>query len=159
MKAFGYSVALVVFIADQLSKYWVTYVLDLRTLGSVQLLPVFNLTWVENTGVSTGLFRAETDKMRWLLVAATLAIALAVAVWIAREKNRWDVFALGLVLGGALGNIVDRARYGYVVDFFHAYWRDHHFYVFNVADAAISCGVLVLLARALWARDAQPVKE
>ncbi|MGL4541886.1 MAG: signal peptidase II, partial [Polymorphobacter sp.] len=148
-----------VFIADQLSKYWVTYVLDLRALGSVPVLPVFNLTWVENTGVSTGLFRAETAGMRWLLVAATLAIAVAVAVWIAREKNRWDVFALGLVLGGALGNIVDRARFGYVVDFFHFFWRDHHFYVFNVADAAISCGVMVLLVRALLVRDEQPAKE
>jgi len=159
MKLLGYSVALAVFLLDQASKYWVTYVLDLRSLGSVALLPVFNLTWVENTGVSTGLFRAESSMMRWGLVAATLAIALAVAVWIAREKNRWDVLALGLVLGGALGNIVDRARYGYVVDFFHAYWRDHHFYVFNVADAAISAGVMVLLVRALWVRDAQPVKE
>ena len=159
MKAYGYSVAAVVFILDQLSKYWVTTVIDLRTRGSIELLPVFNLTWVENTGVSTGLLRAETEPMRWALVAATLAIALAVAVWIAREKNRWDIIALGLVLGGALGNIVDRARFGYVVDFFHFYWRDHHFYVFNVADAAISCGVMVLLVRALWARDGQPVKE
>ena len=154
MKAFGYSVAAVVFVLDQLSKYWVTYVLDLRTLGSVQLLPVFNLTWVENTGVSTGLFRAETDKMRWLLVAATLAIALAVAVWIAREKNRWDVFALGLVLGGALGNIFDRATRGYVIDYADLHFGDFRpFLIFNIADAAITIGVLIILARSLLSRE------
>ncbi len=145
----GYAIAALVFALDQLSKYWVTQVLDLRARGVVELLPVFNLTWVENTGVSMGLFRAEGSLGRWLLVAVTLAIAAGVAVWIARETNRIDTAALGLVLGGALGNIVDRVRYGYVVDFFHAFWRDHHFYVFNVADAAITVGVILLLLRAL----------
>ena len=153
MKALGYSVAAVVFILDQLTKYWVTYVLDLRARGSVPVLPVFNLTWVENTGVSTGLLRAETEPMRWALVVATLAIALAVAVWIAREKNRWDIIALGLVLGGALGNIVDRIRFGYVVDFVHLHAGPWSFYVFNVADAAITIGVVILLVRALIGRS------
>lgn len=159
MKRLGYGLAGLVLLLDQLSKYWVTHVLDLRALGSVQILPVFNLTWVENTGVSTGLLRAEGDTARWLLVAATSAIALAVAVWIARERNRWDGVALGLVLGGALGNIIDRARFGYVVDFLHAHWHEHDFYVFNVADAAISMGVILLLLRALGSRDAKAVQE
>lgn len=150
----GYTVALLVFAVDQLSKYWVTAILDLRLRGVVEFLPVFNLTWVENTGVSMGLFRAEGDLGRWLLVLVTLAIAGGVAVWIARERNRLDVVALGLVLGGALGNIVDRVRYGYVVDFFHVFWRDHHFYVFNVADAAITVGVILLLLRAVLAPQA-----
>lgn len=147
----GYTIAALVFLVDQLSKYWVTAILELRERGVVEFLPVFNLTWVENTGVSMGLFRAEGDLGRWLLVGVTLAIAVGVAVWIARETNRVDTAALGLVLGGALGNIVDRVRYGYVVDFFHAFWRDHHFYVFNVADAAITIGVILLLQRALFA--------
>jgi signal peptidase II len=159
MKRLGYSIAAAVFVLDQLVKYWVTHILDLRSIGTLEILPVFNLTWVENTGVSTGLLRADNDMMRWGLVAATLAIAAAVAVWIARERNAWDVTALGLVLGGALGNIVDRARFGYVVDFLHVFWRDHHFYVFNVADAAISVGVILLLARALWSRDGAKVQE
>jgi len=151
MKRLGYSIALLVFLADQLSKYWVTAVLDLRTRGFIEVLPVFQLTWVGNTGVSMGLLRADGDTGRWLLVAATLAIAGGVAWWIAREANRTDVAALGLVLGGALGNIVDRVRYGYVVDFLHAFWHDHHFYIFNVADAAITVGVILLLLRALTA--------
>ena len=149
MKRLGYSIAALVFVLDQLAKYWVTSVLDLRTRGYIELLPVFNLTWVENRGVSMGLLRADGEVERWLLVAVTLAIAVAVAWWIAREASRVDVTALGLVLGGALGNIVDRVRYGYVVDFFHAFWRDHHFYVFNVADAAITVGVTILLLRAV----------
>ncbi|MBV8972203.1 MAG: signal peptidase II [Sphingomonadaceae bacterium] len=153
----GYSVAAGVFVLDQLVKYWVTAVLDLRTRGVVPLVPSFDLTWVENTGVSMGLLRADGVIGRWLLVAATLAIAVGVAVWIARETNRVDQVALGLVLGGALGNIVDRVRFGYVVDFFHAFWRDHHFYVFNVADAAITVGVILLLLRSVLAPAAKPV--
>lgn len=160
MTRLGFGLALLVFLADQASKYWVTHVLDLRSRGSVPVLPVFSLTWVENTGVSMGLFRADSDGGRWALVAATAAIALGVTVWILRERSRWDVVALGLVLGGALGNIVDRVRFGYVVDFLHFFWEGHHFYVFNVADAAISVGVAMLLAGALFARDTrQPVQE
>ncbi len=151
MKRLGYSIALLVFVLDQLSKYWVTAILDLRTRGYVELLPVFNLTWVENRGVSMGLFRAAGDAERWLLVGVTLAIAVGVAWWIAREASRTDVAALGMVLGGALGNIVDRARYGYVVDFLDAFWHSHHFYIFNVADAAITVGVMILLLRAVLA--------
>ncbi len=153
----GYVIALAVFLLDQLSKYWVTAVLDLRTRGVVGVIPGFDLTWVENTGVSMNLLRADSAAGRWLLVAATLAIAVGVAVWIARESNRIDTLALGLVLGGALGNIVDRVRYGYVVDFLHAWWHDHHFYVFNVADAAITIGVALLLLRSLLAPAAKSV--
>ncbi|UAJ10336.1 signal peptidase II [Polymorphobacter megasporae] len=158
MRRLGYAIAVLVFVLDQLAKYWVTAVLDLRDRGVVPLVRGFDLTWVENTGVSMGLFRADGDLGRWLLVGVTLAIAAGVAVWIAREASRPDTIALGLVLGGALGNIVDRVRYGYVVDFFHAYWHDHHFYVFNVADAAITVGVILLLVRAaLVPQPAKPV--
>lgn len=156
MKRLGYLIAALVFVVDQLVKYWVTAVIDLRTKGVVPLVPGFDLTWVENTGVSMGLLRAEGPAGRWLLIAVTLAIAIGVAVWIAREANRRDIAALGLVLGGALGNIVDRVRFGYVVDFFDAYWHDRHFYVFNVADAAITIGVTLLLVRSVFA--SQPAK-
>jgi len=158
VKHLGYTIAVAVFVLDQFAKYWVTAVLDLRTRGVIGLFPGFDLTWVENTGVSMNLFRADGDAGRWLLVGVTLAIAAGVAVWIARETNRLDTIALGLVLGGALGNIIDRVRLGYVVDFLHVYWRDHHFYVFNVADAAITVGVILLLVRAAIApQPAKPV--
>lgn len=145
----GYALAALVFIADQISKWWILDVVRLQEIGSLDLLPFFRLTFVGNVGVSMGLFGAGSDLQRWLLVAVTGVIAAAVAVWIAREKNRWDVAALGLVLGGAIGNILDRARFGYVVDFLHVFWREWSFWVFNIADAAISIGVLMLLARAL----------
>lgn len=145
----GYGLAALVFLLDQLSKWWILSVVRLQDIGFVDVLPVFRLTFVSNVGVSMGLFSASSNTQRWLLVAITSAIAIAVAVWITREKSRWDVAALGLVLGGAIGNILDRARFGYVVDFLHVFWRDWSFWVFNIADAAITIGVLMLLLRAL----------
>ncbi len=151
MKTLGYGLAAIVFILDQLSKYWIVNIVHLPERGFIDILPVFRLTFVGNVGVSMGLLQANSDLARWGLVGATALIAVLVALWIAREKQRPDVLALGLVLGGALGNIVDRVRFGYVVDFLHFFWHDHNFWVFNVADAAISVGVLLLLARALLA--------
>ena len=151
MKRLGFGIAAVVFLLDQLTKYWIINVVQLVERGSIEVLPFFRLTYVGNIGVSMGLFNAYTAVGRWFLVAVTGAIAAAVAVWIAREKARADVIALGLILGGALGNIVDRVRFGYVVDFLHFFWGEHSFWVFNVADAAISTGVLLLLSRALMA--------
>ncbi len=153
----GYLVAAVVFGLDQAVKYWVTTVLGLKAGRIVAVVPGFDLAWVGNPGVSMSLLRADTELQKWLLVAATLAIAAGVAWWIARESNRLDGFALGLVLGGALGNIIDRVRYGYVVDFIDLHWHSHHFYVFNVADAAISIGVALLLLRSLLAPAAKSV--
>ena len=152
MKRLGFGIAALVFLLDQLAKYWILAVVRLPERGYIDVLPVFRLTYVENIGVSMGLFNAYTAVGRWFLVVVTGGIAAAVAVWIAREKARADVIALGLILGGALGNIVDRVRFGYVVDFLHFFWGEHSFWVFNVADAAISTGVLLLLSRALGAQ-------
>jgi signal peptidase II len=150
MKMLGYTIALLVFLIDQATKYWIVNIVRLPEVGSIDVLPFFRLTFVGNVGVSMGMFTAQSDAGRWLLVAVTATIAAVVAVWIAREKQRVDIVALGLVLGGALGNIVDRIRFGYVVDFLHFFWGDKSFWVFNVADAAITGGVLLLLVRALF---------
>jgi signal peptidase II len=153
----GYVVALLVFAADQLSKWIVAGPLDLQAVRQIVLLPVFNLSWTENYGISLGLFNAESDTGRWILVAVTSAIALGVAVWIGREKQRGDQIALGMVLGGALGNILDRVRFGYVVDFADLHFGGFRpFLVFNVADAAISIGVVILLLRAFLLRNERP---
>lgn len=151
MKTLGFGVAFAVFVLDQLSKYWILAIVRLPERGYIDVLPVFRLTYVENVGVSMGLFRANSDLERWFLVAVTAMIALAVALWIVRERARGDVLALGLVLGGAIGNIVDRIRFGHVVDFLHFFVGTRNFWVFNVADAAITAGVLLLLYRALVA--------
>lgn len=150
----GITAAATIFILDQLIKYIVVYPLALESRQVIDLLPFFDLNFVRNYGVSMGFFRADSNIMRWVLVGVTAAIAVFVGLWMWREKARDDVVGLGLVLGGALGNIVDRVRFGYVVDFadFHiGSWRP--FLIFNLADAAITIGVLILLARALLLRD------
>lgn len=154
----GFAAAIALFVADQAAKYGITDILRLDDLTNAHYVaPFFNLRFVANRGVSLGLLHADTDTMRWLLVAMTGAIALGVLAWMLRERGRADQVALGLVLGGASGNILDRIRLGYVVDFadlhFDTPWGVWQpFLVFNVADAAITIGVLVLFARALLVR-------
>jgi signal peptidase II len=156
-RTFGFSVALAVFALDQLAKWLVSGPLNLQAVGQIYILPFFNLTWTENNGISLGLFNAETEIGRWMLVAVTSAIAIGVAVWIGREKHRWDQAALGMILGGALGNILDRARHGFVVDFADLHFGAFRpFLVFNVGDAAISIGVVILLVRAFLMRSEEP---
>ena len=153
-RTLAYGLAVAIFALDQLTKWIVTVPLQLQAKAQIVLLPIFNLTWVENNGISLGLLNATTPTGRWLLVALTAAIAIAVAVWITREEKRGDQLALGLVLGGALGNIVDRTRHGYVVDFADLHFGAFRpFLVFNVADAAISIGVVILLLRAFLFRN------
>ena len=154
----GFAVAVVVFALDQLMKWVVTGPLGINQVGDqLVLLPIFNFTYTQNQGISLGLFNAQTDVGRWMLVGVTTAIAIAVAVWIGREKNRIDQIALGMVLGGALGNILDRVRHGYVVDFADLHFGDFRpFLVFNVGDAAISIAVVILLLRAFLTRKERP---
>jgi signal peptidase II len=151
-RTIGLITAAFIFAADQFAKYMVTVPFDLKARGQIEILPFFNLTWVENYGVSMGFLTADTEFGKWLLIALTGAIAVGVLVWIWREKNRQDVLALGMILGGALGNILDRVRFGHVVDF--ADFQALYFpWVFNVADAAITMGVVILLLRALLVRE------
>jgi len=137
-----------VLILDQLSKWWVIDGLRLYVRRQIAVTDFLSLTWVENRGISMGLLDLGDDG-RWVLVGLTAIIASAVAWWLAREENRWDALALAAILGGAVGNIVDRVRLGFVVDFVHFHLGDRSFYVFNVADAAITLGVIALLARGL----------
>jgi signal peptidase II len=156
-RGFGFAIALAIFLADQLTKAIVAGPLALQMVRQITILPIFNLTWTENYGISLGLLNAESETGRWLLVALTSAIAIGVAYWIGREKARWDKAALGMILGGALGNILDRTRHGYVVDFADLHFGTFRpFLVFNVGDAAISIGVVILLVRAFLVRNEQP---
>ena len=157
-RAFGFAVGAVIFVLDQLSKWLVTGPLGVDQVGDqMELLPIFNLTFTENRGISLGFLQATSSSATWLLIAVTSAIAIGVAYWIGKEEDRWDRFALGLVLGGALGNILDRTRLGYVIDFADLHFGDFRpFLVFNVADAAISIGVAILLLRAFFAKKERP---
>ena len=172
-RATAYGLAAFVFALDQLTKYLMLGPLDLRNVGMIDLLPIFRLTYTENHGISLGLLTASSDAARWLLVAFTTLIAAGVAVWIWREKSGGDRLALALVLGGALGNIADRSRHGYVVDFADLYftgWPEalcwsysegscRPFLIFNVGDAAISIGVAILLLRAFLLRNERPMEN
>jgi signal peptidase II len=153
----GIIVALIVFAIDQFTKWLVTGPLRVSHIGDqMVLLPFFQFTYTENNGVSLGLLNATTEVGRWMLVGLTGAIALGVAYWMGREKNRIDQLALGMVLGGALGNILDRVRHGYVVDFADLHFGEFRpFLIFNVGDAAISIAVVILLLRAFLSRKDQ----
>ena len=153
-------IAFLVFTLDQATKWVVAYPLQIEFRRTIEITDFFNLTFVQNTGVSLGLLPAGGDLGRWLLVALTAAIAIFVALWLWREKRRDDSTALALVLGGALGNIVDRTRLGYVLDFADLHFGVYRpFLVFNVGDAAITIGVLLLLVRALLMRDGRAKKK
>ena len=152
MRKMAIGIALLVFAVDQLVKYWVTGPMGIDYPGAeLNVLPIFTLRFVQNFGVSLGLLQAGSATARWALVAMTAIIATGVAVWIRSERQKPELIGLGLVLGGALGNIVDRVRFGYVVDYadFHVFGYSP-FLVFNIADAAISIGVVILLVRALF---------
>jgi signal peptidase II len=154
----GFAVALLVFVLDQLAKWAVTGPLGLNQIGDqLTILPIFNFTFTQNEGISLGLLNATNPVGRWMLVGLTSAIAIGVAIWIGRERNRIDQVALGMVLGGALGNICDRVRFGYVVDYADLHfgeWRP--FLIFNLGDAAISVAVVILLLRAFLTRKEEP---
>lgn len=150
----GFAIAGVVFALDQLLKWIVVGPLGLEYAESMPLLPIFSLTRTHNLGVSFGMLTAESLEMRVLLILVLCLIVAGVVVWMLREKALADIAALGLVLGGALGNILDRARLGHVLDFADLHfgeWRP--FLIFNLADAAITIGVLIVLARSLFMRE------
>jgi signal peptidase II len=162
LRAQGLVIAFLVFVFDQAVKWVVTYPLNLRGQPDwiIRITDFFQLRWVENNGVSLGLLSASSFWGRWLLVLLTGAIAVFVTFWLWRERKRTDSIALAMVLGGAFGNILDRIRLGYVVDFADLHFGEFRpFLVFNVADAAITIGVLLLLVRALLMRDGKAPKK
>ncbi len=145
---FGFAVALIVFVADQATKLWILNGLDLdaRAPGDSIILidPVFKLTMVWNRGVSFGLFPADSWWQRGLLIAVSLVISGLLAVWMFSATRRLQALAFGLIIGGALGNVLDRFFYGAVADFLD--FSGMYFpWVFNIADAGISVGVAVLI--------------
>lgn len=153
-RVIGLVFAAFIAIIDQAVKWYVINPLNLRGVRNIELLPFFDLSYVENRGISLGMLQATNMEMRWLLVAMTALIALVVLVWMMREKLLGDILGLAMILGGAIGNIQDRYALGYVIDY-----ADFHigtfrpFLVFNIADAAITIGVVIILARSLFMRE------
>ena len=142
--ALAYALAALVVALDQASKYWIVEVFQLPMKGSVPLAGPFHLTMVMNKGVSFGLLRADVDLTRWALAAFSVIVAIFLAVWVRNTPRRLTALSLGLVIGGAVGNVVDRIRFGAVVDFLDLS-RIYFPWIFNVADSAITCGIILLL--------------
>ncbi len=152
----GAALAACVVALDQASKYWVLEVVRLQERGAIELSGVFDLTFVRNYGVSFGLLRAGSELERYGLMALSGVIALVFLVWMRTAERRLTTAALALVVGGAVGNLVDRVRFGFVVDFLD--FSGLYFpWVFNVADAAITAGAaLLVLDQLVHGEDKKP---
>jgi signal peptidase II len=154
--------AAVVLMADQGSKWWVLNVLNLPEVRQIVVLPVLNLTMVWNQGVTFGLLHGLGSWSHIVLAAIAMAVVAALGFWLRRAESRLVAIAIGAIAGGAVGNVIDRLRFGAVVDFLHAHattpWGDMSWYVFNVADAAIVCGVAALVADSQWLHKAPAPK-
>jgi signal peptidase II len=154
----GLATAGLVAVLDQASKLWLLFVFDLGSRGLVPLLPWVDLVLTWNPGISYGLFPQHTDLGRWLLLGIQAVAIVCLGVWMVRASSRLTVAALGLIIGGAVGNLIDRFAYGAVADFvfFHVDFGTWEFrwYVFNVADAAVVAGVVGLVYESIFARSA-----
>lgn len=148
------ALALVIAVADQATKAWVQAALS--AYEPVAVTPFFNLVLVHNTGAAFSLLAGAGGWQRWFFIVLTVAIAAAVIVWVVRssaEGYRATPLALSLVLGGAVGNLIDRLRFGHVIDFLDVHAGGWHWPAFNVADAAITGGAILLVALALTGRE------
>jgi signal peptidase II len=154
LSRFGLAVAIATAAVDQGSKFWLLWSFELGSRGVVQLTPFLDLVLAWNTGISYGLFPQESPLGRWVLIALK-AIAVALLwIWLARASTRLTAVALGLIIGGALGNAFDRLHWPGVMDFllFHIAVGGvrYNWYVFNLADTAIVSGVIGLLYETLF---------
>jgi signal peptidase II len=150
---FGVVVAAVACLIDQASKLYLLRVVDLAANGPIRLGPFFDLVLTRNTGISYGLFQTSGALGAWVLLAVKFVAVVLLWIWLAHARDRLTALALGLIIGGAIGNGIDRLAYGWVADFvyFHintAGWR-FSWYVFNLADTAIVAGVIGLLYESL----------
>ena len=154
----GIVAALVALVLDQASKLWLLFVFDLGRRGAVAVTPFFDLVLAWNTGISYGWFQQDGPIGAAVLLGFKVVAVIALAIWMARSTTRLATIGLGLIIGGAIGNAIDRATYGAVVDFalFHIQWggKNLNWYVFNLADAAIVVGVAALLYDSFRGPDA-----
>lgn len=146
----GALVALAVIAADQTSKWWIVQSV-MSPPKEIVITPFFSLVMVWNRGITFGIFGDGPDAAKWVLSALSLAIVLALAIWLVRASRPWVGAAIGAVIGGAIGNVIDRLRYGAVADFLDFHIGEWHWPAFNLADSAIVLGVAFLLLDAILA--------
>ncbi len=151
-RAQGAAIAALALLLDQASKIWIlTDVMNPPRV--IEVTPFFNLVLAWNRGVSFGMFSAESEIGPWLLTGLAVCIMIALAVWLWRATTRLSVVALGMIIGGAAGNVIDRLQYGAVVDFLDFHVAGYHWPAFNVADSAICVGAAILVLESLFTRS------
>jgi signal peptidase II len=154
----GLAVAIAAAAVDQATKLWILFSFDLGSRGIVRLMPFLDFVLIWNTGISYGLLRQDGALGRWALLAITGVVVVVLWIWLSRSSSRLTAVALGLIVGGAIGNGIDRLAYGAVADFvlLHITTASISFkwYVFNAADAAIVAGVIGLLYETFMTRSA-----
>ena len=155
---FGLAVAAIASLLDQVSKVYLLFGFDLAANGPIRIGPFIDIILARNTGISYGLFQTQGPLGQWVLLTFKAVAVLLLWIWLARAKDRLTALSLGLIIGGAMGNAIDRLAYGWVADFvfFHisaSNWQ-FNWYVFNLADVAIVAGVIGLLYESLTADHA-----
>tara|TARA_B100000029_G_C17440267_1_gene911220 strand:- start:594 stop:1064 length:471 start_codon:yes stop_codon:yes gene_type:complete len=151
----GVPVIGLVLILDQLSKL-IAYDALWNPLRRVELLSFLDLVPVENSGISFGLFQGDDKTGVWLITGVALAVSAGLGIWLIRVDRRWPTFALSLIIGGALGNVIDRLRLGWVIDFIDFHVNTWHWPAFNIADTVIVIGVAMLLIDGLFGTEKKP---
>lgn len=144
--ALGLKVACLLLLADQASKLWLIYGTHIRLTYPWSLLPFLDFTVVWNRGISYGLFQQDSELGRWILTGVKIVAAVVLFFWLRKAENRLEAIGIGLIIGGAIGNAIDRVLHGAVFDFVHFHVGSFSWYVFNVADAAIVIGVVLMVA-------------
>jgi signal peptidase II len=146
----GFLLAGVTLVLDQANKLWLIDVFDIAARQPVRLASFFDVVFAKNPGISYSLLSARSAGGRWALVAFAAIAMLLIGVWLWRTTTRFVALALGLILGGALGNAIDRFSYGWVADFYYFHVGAFHWYIFNLADVAIVAGVAMLVYDSLF---------
>ena len=155
----GLLIALLVLAADQVSKWWILAVV-MQPPAVIEVTPFLNIVLAWNRGISFGLFNGGGQgAATWPFIAVSLAIAVFLVIWLARAERRWTAAALGLLIGGAVGNVIDRFRFGAVVDFLDLHVGVYHWPAFNLADSAIVIGATFLFLETLFGGGGTPDKD
>lgn len=148
-----YAIVLAIVVLDQITKIWADT--SLAMYEQVPITSFFNITKAYNYGAAFSFLNDAGGWQRWLFTGISLVVSIVLTVWLYRmsRQERWLSLSIALILGGAVGNLIDRVWYGYVVDFIQVYWNTSYFPSFNIADAAISCGTVILLAITLFEKN------
>ena len=149
-----YAIVLVIVVLDQITKIWANT--SLVMYEQIPITGFFNITKAYNYGAAFSFLDNAGGWQRWLFTAISLILSIILSVWLYRmlRSEKWLSLAIAMILGGAIGNLIDRVWYGYVIDFIQVYWKTSYFPSFNIADAAITCGAIIMLGLTLFEKNA-----